>query len=109
MQLLELEPQFIRWVAPGSWQYVEVMPEASGVMFLCPRCFATNSGPIGTHMIVIWFRDRGVPDDEFPKPGRWVPSGSGYADLSLSPSINLPGPGGCLWHGYVTGGSIVHC
>lgn len=86
--------------------YVDTLAEAQGVMFLCPKCFKANNGSIGTHMVICWFVGRGVPDDVFPKPGRWNPSGTGLHDLTFV------GPGafsvlltsGCNWHGFVTNG-----
>lgn len=98
MKLTELEPQFTQIVSPGHFQDVATLEEAQGVMFECPKC--------GKHSVLAWFRDRGVPADEVPGPGRWVASGSGYADLTLSPSINLENPQhiGCEWHGFITSG-----
>lgn len=106
MKLTELEPQFVTTPSPGRLHDVDTLAEAQGVMFLCPKCFATNGGPVGTHSLLVWFRDRGVPPDMSPGPGRWVASGSGYADLTLSPSINLETPdgSGCQWHGFITNG-----
>ena len=79
------------------------MAEAQGVIFLCPKC--------GEHYVLLWFKDRGVPDELKPGPGRWTPIGSGIADLSLSPSVDLsknedgsPATGGCKWHGWVKDG-----
>jgi hypothetical protein len=86
---------------------VESLAEADGVLFLCPKCFADNNGPIGTHSIICWFRGK-VPDDLNPKPGRWNPSGTGLDDLTFV------GPGacsvlltsGCNWHGHVKDGNV---
>jgi hypothetical protein len=86
---------------------VEVLAEADGVMFLCPKCHAENGGPIGTHQVLCWFVGR-VPDDVDPKPGRWTPSGTGLADLTFVPSAGRSNSvlltGGCGWHGFVAGG-----
>lgn len=72
------------------------------MIFDCPKC----RQPEGSHAILAWFRGRGVPDNALPGPGRWtVDSGSGFADLTLSPSILLTS--GCGWHGFVRGGEIV--
>lgn len=107
MNLNHLEPQFIRYTGPGRHQDVGALYEAHGIIFLCPSCFAKNGGPIGTHSIMVWFKNKGVPDVETPGPGRWaVVSGTGVANLSLAPSIQLST--GCLWHGNVTNGQIVH-
>lgn len=96
---------------PGRlYRYVAGLAEAQGVQFLCPKCFASNAGRVGTHMVRCWFRGRGVSDDEFPKPGRWTPAGSGLDDLTFVPgepampvSVLLTG-GGCGWHGFVVRG-----
>lgn len=105
MRLRDLEARFYRITAPGHRLEVDTLAEAQGVLFLCPACFKTNNGPIGTHSVMTWFRDRGVPDDEVPRPGRWqvASSSTGLDDLTLTPSVLLPGPG-CGWHGFVTNG-----
>ena len=99
MKLAELEPQFIRH-KPDGWTDVATLAEAQGVHFLCPL----GCG----HIVLCWFRDRGVPDAETPGPGRWAASGAGFEDLTLSPSIHLTGPG-CGWHGFVTAGQVTSC
>ena len=98
-------------------RYVPTLAEAHGVMFLCPACYKKNAGPAGTHSIVCWFVGK-VPDSAFPRPGRWIPKGTGLDDLTFvtgpgcsSPSVSLDTeearkyPGVCRWHGHVSGGS----
>jgi hypothetical protein len=106
MRLSALEPQFTRITSPGHYQDVERLEDAHGVMFLCPKCYAANGGAEGTHCVFVWFRDRGVPAEETPGPGRWAVAGTGIDDLTLSPSINLENLGhvGCGWHGFVING-----
>ena len=86
---------------------VETRAEADGVMFLCPKCFTTNAGPVGTHRVICWFVGR-VPDDVDPKPGRWTPTGTSLADLTFVPSEGRTQSvlltGGCGWHGFVVNG-----
>lgn len=86
---------------------VETLAEADGVMFLCPKCFADNAGPVGTHTVICWFVGK-VPDDVDPKPGRWTPTGTGLADLTFVPSAGRSHSvlltGGCRWHGFVANG-----
>jgi hypothetical protein len=77
--------------------------QAQGVLFLCPACFVKNGGPVGTESVLCWFRDRGVPDDALPGPGPWTASGTGFDDLTLSPSVNVTNG---HWHGFVTNGEI---
>lgn len=87
------------------------MRDSSGLYMLCPKCFTFNAGPVGTHVVVCWFRDRGVPDDIDPSPGRWTPSGAGLDDLTFVPgnparAVSVLLTGGCGWHGYVRGGAV---
>ncbi len=108
MRLVELEPRFQRIVEPGKrWQEVDTLAEAQGVMFLCPKCWRSNGGPVGTHAVVCWFLDRGVADSETPGPGRWRGLGTSLEDLTLeagSSSILLTG--GCQWHGFIRNGEV---
>jgi hypothetical protein len=123
LSLSDLEPQFVRREirpchvgAPDchtvsdhtehEWHvYVDTLAEADGIAFLCPKCFADNSGSRGTHQVLCW-RPR-VPADVSPKPGRWEFEGTGYDDLSLragSSSILLNG--GCNAHFWIEHGAI---
>lgn len=112
IDLSQLEAKFIRYERRDGHEFfidVETIAEAQGVEFLCPKCFSTNNGPIGTHMVVCWSRSRGVPDDVEPRPGRWALSGTGIADLTLNAdppgtarSIQLTS--GCGWHGFINSG-----
>ena len=100
MRLTDLEPWFFRRVVENGRETlvpVATLAEAQGVFFTCPKC--------QEHSLCVFFRDRGVPDDAQPGPGRWAPSGTGLHDLTLSPSIDLSrGGGGCGWHGFVHNG-----
>lgn len=114
MRLAELEPQFVCATDVG-YRYADTLTEAQGVWFLCPVCWRQNSGSIGTHGVLVWFRDRGVADDQAPGPGRWNVSGTGYQDLTLAPSIDIGRgkdgtPTKCQnepgWHGHVANGEV---
>ena len=105
MDLSALEPQFLLLESPGSYQHVGTIAEADGVLFLCPVCFRSNGGEVGTHSVICWAPK--VPLTESPGPGRWRFSGTGYADLTLAPSISLPGDDGCRAHFFVRNGQIV--
>jgi hypothetical protein len=88
-----------------GWEVVDRIADADGVGFLCPKCFKTNGGRVGTHAVVCW-RPR-VPPDVDPKPGRWEFVGTGLDDLTLvagSSSVLLSGP--CGAHFHVRGGAI---
>lgn len=105
MHLTDLEPQFVR---PGGREgrfvieKVKTLPEAKGIMFLCPHCFQANQGPKGTHRVLCWTPE--VPQEVGAGPGRWPMSGTGYHNLTLTPSVHLLGA--CGWHGFITEGKV---
>lgn len=108
MKLADLEPQFLKLEVPDGWLHVDSIDEADGVLFVCPKCFATQGRP-GSHSVLCW-RPR-VSQDHDPKPGRWEFEGTGYHDLTLvagSSSVLLTGPG-CGAHFYVRNGQIEMC
>lgn len=100
MTLRELEARFLKLKENGFIHNV-AFEEAQGIEFLCPSCFIKDNGPIGTHWIICWFADRGVPDNVFPGPERWPVSGTGLDDLTLNPSILI-----CDYHGYIINGQV---
>lgn len=91
--------------------HVNNLVEAQGIWFLCPECLVKNNGPVGTHMCDVTFEGRGATPDQGShdpdgKPVRWNVSGTGFGDLTLTPSIQVycrPDGG---WHGYITGGAV---
>lgn len=104
MRLSELEPEFIKILDEKS-HMPSSLTEADGLFFLCPKCFAENKGPVGTHAIICW-RPR-VSQDRDPKPGRWEFVGTGIDDLKLvagSSSILLTS--GCMAHFFIRDGRI---
>lgn len=96
MRLTALEPQLSHLDGPGRHRHVTALADADFLTFTCPAC-----PPEKTHSVGVFFRGRGVPDYEVPGPGRWVVSGTGLDDLTLSPSIALS-----CWHGFVTKGEV---
>lgn len=104
--LKTLNARFLRRINERQRAHVDTLYEAQGIMFLCPKCYTVNGGAVGTHTVVCWFADRGVPTDETPGPGRWTPLGSSLDDLTFvgpaAASVNLAG--GCDWHGFVQDG-----
>ncbi|HEY1772412.1 MAG TPA: DUF6527 family protein [Gammaproteobacteria bacterium] len=111
MRLTELEPELRSYLPGGYLGHPATLAEAQGIWFLCPRCFVKNGGPIGTHEVLVWFADRGVPAEAEPSP-RWTVSGTSFDDISLDPSIdctkdkqgNVAHPE--EWHGYLKNGEI---
>ena len=108
MRLTQLEPQFVKRLEAGSFRHVDALADADGIYFVCPICFVTNGGLVGSHSILCWRPT--VPLDEFHRgPARWQFHGTGYADLTLSPSVLLPGDDGCKAHFFVRAGEIISC
>jgi hypothetical protein len=111
VRLNEIQPQFIVPRVDSQKRRlivnVDHIVDAKGIRFLCPKCFAANGGPKGTHQVICWSPD--VDCSWSPGPGRWSLHGSGYDDLSLvagSSSVQLNG--GCNAHFFVTGGAIIN-
>lgn len=110
--LSALEAKFLRYEPSDGRIYfrpVETLAEAHGVQFLCPKCFADNGGPVGTHGVICWSESAGTPAEAQPGPGRWKMDGTGLHDLTLNAdpprtarSVALNG--GCAWHGFVNNG-----
>ena len=107
MRLQDLEAKFIKLTGDDS--HIECPPwEADGIRFLCPKCYAIDNSPIGTHSVICWFF--WVPPHISPGPGRWTPDGeNGIHDLTFVPgsppkACSVLLLGGCGWHGFVKGG-----
>ena len=137
MRLLDLEPQFVRFLRKSEpfWidaegvrslyerpdcrvemqdqEYrvnVDTLAEAHGLHFLNPAEFMKNAGCVGSSCIEIFFFGTEVPPDvgvnREGRPVRWtVVSGTGYDDLTLTPSILVDDPDG--WHGWIRNGEVV--
>ena len=86
---------------------VPTLAEADGIVFLCPKSYAKNNGPVGTHSVRVYFEGSAVPtrigQNSAGQPVRWKATGTGLDDLTLTPSI-LEQDGICEWHGFVTNG-----
>ena len=85
--LRDLEAQFVTLNSERSYNIEDqrnLDDRMQGLWFTCPCHFAENGySDIGVHKILCWFRDRGVPDDVTPGPGRWWPVGTTIDDLSF--------------------------
>lgn len=110
MKLIELEPRLVRYLSDGRILTVPTLAECQGVLFLCPKCFVENKGPVGTHRVLCWSATRGVPANVPPLPGRWTISGTNLKDVTLSgengKSSSVLLTSGCRWHGFITNGEV---
>jgi hypothetical protein len=101
MRLVDLEPEFVRFLPElvtdrmHKREAVSTLAEAQGIRFWCP----TDRG----YRICVPFRGRGAPADE--NGGiQWGVSGTGFDNLTLTPSVNTR-----PWHGFVTNGEVTSC
>lgn len=110
MKLRELNAKFVRITLNADrtditcQTEVDNIADADGVWFQCPQCRNTDG-----HYVLCLFRNRGIPDNVEPGPGRWTPTGTGLDDLTFVPgdppmakSVFLNKT--CGWHGFVQGG-----
>lgn len=106
MRLTDLKPRWMTEVGASGHREGQVsrQQDAQGIRMLCPLCFRQNGGSIGTHSVIVPFKDRNVPADAYPRMARWEASGNDFTDLTTIPSI-LIGEG-CGWHGFITGGEV---
>ena len=111
MNLTALNPHFLKISRSQDntgiyWDRVPTLAEADGIIFSCPKC-KDKLNAAGIHMdhsLTAW---KPGTDPGIPGRARWHMTGTGYTDLTLTPSIMIVG--GCSWHGYVTNGMIVNC
>jgi len=121
VKLRHLDASFIGNYRPGGHTQLPSVEGAQGVMFQCPLCaqgkkqvvLKGGSGYVeGAHYVMCWFAnprnaDR-VPDEAFPKPGRWEFAGDTLDELTFvgpaAASVHLASPNGCGWHGFVRNG-----
>lgn len=107
----QLDAEFLVITELNTFRRQPERAGAHGVKFLCPKCFAINGGPLGTHSIICWSRSAGAPENMQPGPGRWKMDGTSLADLTLNGDAKKGGGarsiqliGGCKWHGFVDDG-----
>ncbi len=109
MKLSELEAKLLRRVDDGTYSTALIpLADAHGILFLCPKCWRKNGGPIGTHSVLCWFAGR-VKDGVSPGPGRWNPSGNSVDDITFvgEGSISVQLIGDCGWHGLIQNGQAI--
>lgn len=111
MKLTDLDPHFLKCAEPLGYDHADEIDDvgaAEGLIMLCPACFWSNDGPVGTHSIIVWRPS--VPRHVEPGPGRWDFEGHGYHDLTLkAPSASVQITGGCRAHFYIRNGKVDFC
>jgi len=104
------EAKFMKNTTAAGWSRTSELVGADGVWFYCP-CGVGN--PNGAHGVIVSFANpRGcspAPPDAGSqsrdgKPSRWTMTGTGLADLTLQPSVDVGTPS--CWHGWVKNGEV---
>lgn len=109
LTLPDLEPHFLTRIERFRYKHTDDIAASEGLSFLCPACFWSNNGKVGTHRIIVW-RPSVPRDDERPGPGRWDFAGTGYADMTLTAaSASVAIIGGCRAHFYIRQGKVDFC
>ncbi|MGE5679491.1 MAG: hypothetical protein ACM34K_01300 [Bacillota bacterium] len=106
MKLTDLKPQFLKILDKNRAQHVDNIKDADGMRFLCPKCFAENGGPKGTHSITCW-QLHVKPEEAHEGPGRWNFAGTGYDDITfVNGSSSIAINGGCFAHFFIEQGNV---
>lgn len=71
-----------------------------GVSFECPHCRTIRIGVFFSNPV-----DGKPPSDDFDAQHLWYREGTGFDDLTLSPSVDASGHG--HWHGHIRDGEVL--
>lgn len=116
--LRQLEASFIKRSPMGgrAWLKTKSIQQADGLQFLCPVCIEKNGGKRGTHLLVLWFTGRDVPDEVAGGSARWTVSkqSTGLDDLTFVHGVPVKpksvgvGQGNEHAHFFIEGGQVVN-
>lgn len=117
MRLSELNPEFKKINGDMSLSSTIDVNEAHCLLMLCPKCFRQNNGEVGTHSLIIYFKDRITPEfneekktilkDMYDSRYKWKVSGGSFENFTVEPSVLLGKGGGCTAHFFITNGEII--
>jgi len=103
------EASFYRYTPNGTEEVQELM-DAQGVFFWCPCGYGKPEFQLDgarPHGCMIPFSNPIFPTEPPPGEGpKWIVSGTGLHDLTLTPSIANAAPTPC-WHGFITRGDVI--
>jgi Family of unknown function (DUF6527) len=100
MRLIDLGPNFLKIIDASDYrlQDVDDIKQADGIRFLCPKCLHLSG-----HTVICW-QPHVPPEIGFAGPGRWPFTGTGYNDLTLTPSIFEQSD--CKAHFFIKNGEV---
>lgn len=103
------EARFIRETNAHGHRHHDKLDGADGIFLWCPCSYGNDARAHG--LIVSFANPIGAPVavdggscDRNGVPKRWAMTGTGLADLTLSPSVDVGDPS--CWHGYITNGDV---
>jgi Family of unknown function (DUF6527) len=108
--------RFVTETTALGHRYTDSLDGADGVCFWCPCGYGRPEFPLDgarPHAVIASFANpRGAPaappdagsHSRDGKPSRWTMSGTGLADLTLSPSVDVGTPS--CWHGWIVNGEV---
>ncbi|HYM68827.1 MAG TPA: DUF6527 family protein [bacterium] len=105
------EAEFLTETTARGHRKIDTLAGADGIFFWCPCGYAKR--PEVTHGVIVSFSNPigapVAPPDAGSRsrgggPSRWTMSGTGLADLTLSPSVDVGTPS--CWHGWIKNGEI---
>jgi hypothetical protein len=117
VRLVDLQPKWLRYWTNDfgdrdGHEHVPTMQEANGLRFYCPQCTEINKGFTGTHQVLLWRAECGVPEDVFPQ-GHRVFVGTSFKNLTVDAPVGKSRSilllGGCQWHGHIDNGMVTGC
>jgi Family of unknown function (DUF6527) len=110
------DAQFLKNTTARGHEESDALEGADGVFFWCPCGYGKPEFPLDgarPHGVIVSFANpRGcapAPADAGSRsrnggPSRWTMSGTGLADLTLTPSVDVGTPS--CWHGFITNGEV---
>lgn len=90
MKLADLDPHFLKRVAPFDYEYTDDIKEADGLQLKCPACHYARQ----THPIILW------------RNPRWQFAGRGYKDATLVSDGAMVLVTACLARFYLKAGKV---
>jgi hypothetical protein len=110
------EAQFMRCTTAAGWHLADELRGSDGLWLWCPCGYGKPDYPIDgarPHAVIVSFSNPiGAPpappaagsQSRNGGPSRWTMSGTGLADLTLSPSVAVGTPE--CWHGFIVNGEV---
>ena len=110
IKLLDLEPHFLKLVTPLAYEHTDDVALSDGMIFLCPACYWSNDGKVGTPVASSCSEHRAARGCPFALRRCGFRSARlrrPHGRKAGSSSVHLIG--GCRAHIYIRGGKVDFC